>query len=105
MWLSFAPQHPESLTQAIAKRASVTPVSSAVLPPRECPTTATCRASSVGSVSIQSITRDAPQAQAERMPQLSGVRSSTFWKTPKTPFVKSQAPSRARSPLKNARAA
>ena len=60
---------PEQLETAIAKRSSQAAATRAVLPPRECPITATCLASSVGSVSIQSRTRLAAQAHAESAPQ------------------------------------
>ena len=58
----------------IAKRVSCAAAQSAVLPPRECPSTATRFASSSGRVSIQSITRLKPHAHAPIVPQLVGVR-------------------------------
>ena len=82
MWLSFAPAQPDSLMQASAKRTSVAPTHSAVLPPLELPITATRFASSDGSVSIQSITRLAPQAQAEIVPHDSPSRSSSPGSSP-----------------------
>ena len=90
MWLSLAPPHPEQLEHAIAKRVSVTPANNAVLPPRLWPTTPTCFASRRGSVSIQSMTRLAPHAQAESIAQLSESRSQLRWNTLKTPRLKSQ---------------
>ena len=104
MWFSFAPLHPESFTQAMANRVSVTPASSAVLPPREWPTTPKCFASRSGSVSTQSSTRLAPHAQAESAPQLLDVRS--FAQQACTPCVQLLlALSSATSPFQNASAA
>ena len=74
MWFSFAPPIPEQQETVSANRSSVAPAQSAVLPLRESPTTAACLASRSGSVSIQSITRLAPHAHAERMPQSDGPR-------------------------------
>ena len=104
MWLSFAPLQPESFTQAIAKRVSSAPASRAVLPPRECPTTPKCFASSSGSVSTQSSTRLAPHAHAESAPQLLAVRS--FAQQACTPFEHLPlGSSGATSPFQNASAA
>ena len=97
MWLSFTPAQPEQFGHAIAKRVSVTPAQSAVLPPREWPTTATRFASSEGSVSIQSITRLAPHAQALSAPQLSAVRSIGSWKQSNTSALKPLSSSSATS--------
>ena len=48
---SEAPPQPESLEMTRAKRSSWAPAQRAVLPSREWPSTATCRASTSGSVS------------------------------------------------------
>ncbi len=72
--LSLAPPQPDPFEIVMAKRSSCAPVHRAVLPPRECPRTATRFASSSGRVSIQSITRLKPHAHAPIVPQLVGVR-------------------------------
>ena len=75
MWFSFAPPHPEALEYTTLKRGSVTPAQIAVLPRRECPSTATRFASSMGCASIQSRTRLWHQAHERIVPQLEPVRS------------------------------
>ena len=60
----------------MAKRSSCAAAQSAVLPPRECPITATRFASSSGRVSTQSITRLKPHAHAPIVPQLVPVRGT-----------------------------
>ena len=104
--MSFAPLQPESFTHASAKRVSVTPARRAVLPPREWPTTATRVASICGSVSSQSSTRLAPQAQALSAPQLCGVRAPALHQARNTPVVMQPTlSSRATSPFQNVTAA
>jgi len=106
MRLNLAPPQPELLEMVRAKRVSVAPHQSAVLPPREWPTTPTRARSMPGCVSIQSITRLAPHAQAAIVPQASDLRTEgSGWNTACTPLVKPSWTSGSTSPLWNASAA
>ena len=104
MWLSFAPLQPESFEQAIAKRLSSAAARSAVLPPRECPMTATREASIRGSVSIQSRMRESAQAQAESVAHEAPSRSLSFCTALNTPCAK-PAPFLSAATLSNRNAA